>query len=311
MAEKTGSKEPTPREPTPKRAVRAAIGIAAIGLLLAALGWMVPHFIAQPERATLTQETPTGIPSGHAPHWKAESIEEVPFGETVVLDDLTKGMKYDLETSSYLQEDWASMSEADKKAVMEGEGWDEEVAPFSARVVDCALVSPSAFAEWYPLYAETNISEGMGTLYADEDVRMVVVDVEIGNLGTEPLAPPNPLLRCPAFVGDYEMMDAGMCPDNAVQAAIYPLDGGDFAVGFAGGCDMVMPGETRVIRYGFVAYRNSFAERDGIEAADLSTMEIAYSDCDPWRIVALKLANARDAAQVPPRNAYIDGVLGR
>lgn len=62
MAEKTGSKRPMP-----KRAVRAAVGIAAIGLLLAALGWMVPHFIAQPERATLTQETPTGIPSGHAP----------------------------------------------------------------------------------------------------------------------------------------------------------------------------------------------------------------------------------------------------
>lgn len=306
MAEKTGSKRPMP-----KRAVRAAVGIAAIGLLLAALGWMVPHFIAQPERATLTQETPTGIPSGHAPHWKAESIEEVPFGETVVLDGLTKGKKYDLETSPYLQEDWASMSEDDKRIVMESESWDEEIAPFSARVVDCALVSPSAFAEWYPLYAETSLSAGLGTLYADEDVRMVVVDVEIDNLGTEPAPPPYPLLRCPAFVGDYEMMDMGMVPDNAVQAAIYPLAGDDFAVGEAGDCDMVMPGETRVIRYGFVVYRNSFAEQDGIEAADLSTMEIAYFDCNPWRIVALKLANARDAAKVPPRNAYTDGILGR
>lgn len=203
------------------------------------------------------------------------------------------------------------MTEADKMTMMESEGWDEEIAPFSARVVDCALVSPPAFAEWYPLYAETNISEGRGMLYADEDVRMVVVDAEIGNLGTEPMAPPSPLLRCPAFAGDYEMMDTGMVPDNAAQAAIYPLDGGDFAVGLAGGYDTVMPGETRVIRYGFVVYRNSFAERDGIDAADLSTMEIAYFDCNPWRIVALKLASARDAAQVPPRNAYIDGVLGR
>lgn len=306
MAEETSLKAPGPN-----RAIRVVVGVAAIGVLLAALAWMIPHFIAQPERATLTQETPTGIPSGHAPHWKAESIEEVPFGETVVLDDLTEGMKYDLETSSYLQEDWASMTEADKMTMMESEGWDEEIAPFSARVVDCALVSPPAFAEWYPLYAETNISEGRGMLYADEDVRMVVVDAEIGNLGTEPMAPPSPLLRCPAFAGDYEMMDTGMVPDNAAQAAIYPLDGGDFAVGLAGGYDTVMPGETRVIRYGFVVYRNSFAERDGIDAADLSTMEIAYFDCNPWRIVALKLASARDAAQVPPRNAYIDGVLGR
>ncbi|MFR5091226.1 MAG: hypothetical protein ACLTDR_03675 [Adlercreutzia equolifaciens] len=60
---------------------------------------------------------------------------------------------------------------------------------------------------------------------------------------------------------------------------------------------------TRVIRYAFVIYRNSFAEQDGIDNADLSAMEVAYLDCSPWRVIALKLANARDAAQVHPRNA--------
>ena len=44
---------------------------------------------------------------------------------------------------------------------------------------------------------------------------------------------------------------------------------------------------------------------------DLSAMEVAYLDCSPWRVIALKLANARDAAQVHPRNAYTDGILGR
>ena len=306
MAEETSLKAPGPR-----RALRIVVGVAAIGVLLAALGWMVPHFIAQPARATLTQETPTGMSSGYAPHWKAEGIEEVPFGETVVLDDLTEGMKYDLETSSYLQEEWASWNEADKNAAMESEGWDEEIAPFSARVVDCAMVSPAAFAEWYPLYAETNLSAGSGMLFADEDVRMVVVDVEVGNLGTEPAAPPNPVLRCAAFTGDSEMMDAGMLPDNYAQAALYPLDGDDFIVGLAGGYDMLLPGEVRTVRYAFVVYRNSFAEQDGIDNADLSAMEVAYLDCSPWRVIALKLANARDAAQVHPRNAYTDEILGR
>lgn len=306
MAEETSLKAPGPR-----RALRIVVGVAAIGVLLAALGWMVPHFIAQPARATLTQETPTGMSSGYAPHWKAEGIEEVPFGETVVLDDLTEGMKYDLETSSYLQEEWASWNEADKNAAMESEGWDEEIAPFSARVVDCAMVSPAAFAEWYPLYAETNLSAGSGMLFADEDVRMVVVDVEVGNLGTEPAAPPNPVLRCAAFTGDSEMMDAGMLPDNYAQAALYPLDGDDFIVGLAGGYDMLLPGEVRTVRYAFVVYRNSFAEQDGIDNADLSAMEVAYLDCSPWRVIALKLANARAAAQVHPRNAYTDEILGR
>ena len=75
-------------------------------------------------------------------------------------------------------------------------------------------------------------------------------------------------------------------------------------MGLAGGYDTLMPGETRVIRY-------AFAEQDGIDNADLSAMEVAYLDCSPWRVIALKLANARDAAQVHPRNAYTDGILGR
>lgn len=173
------------------------------------------------------------------------------------------------------------------------------------------MVSPAAFTEWYPLYVETNLSAGSGMLFADEDVRMVVVDAEVGNLGTEPAAPPNPVLRCAAFTGDNAMMDAGMLPGNYAQAALYPLGGDDFIVGLAGGYDTLMPGETRVIRYAFVIYRNSFAEQDGIDSADLSAMEIAYLDCSPWRVIALKLANARDAAQVHPRNAYTDGILGR
>lgn len=82
-------------------------------------------------------------------------------------------------------------------------------------------------------------------------------------------------------------------------------------MGLAGGYDTLMPGETRTIRYAFVIYRSSFAEQDGIDNADLSAMEVAYLDCSPWRVIALKLANARDAAQVHPRNAYTDGILGR
>ena len=76
--------------------------------------------------------------SGYAPHWKAEEIVKVPFGETVVLDDLDWGMKYDLEASPYLQEDWDSKTEAERQAAMESEGWDEEIAPFSAASSDCA-----------------------------------------------------------------------------------------------------------------------------------------------------------------------------
>ena len=56
MAEETSLKAPGPN-----RAIRGVVGVAAIGVLLAALAWMIPHFIAQPARATLTQETPTGM----------------------------------------------------------------------------------------------------------------------------------------------------------------------------------------------------------------------------------------------------------
>ena len=62
MAEETSLKAPGPN-----RAIRVVVGVAAIGVLLAALAWMIPHFIAQPARATLTQETPMGMSSGYAP----------------------------------------------------------------------------------------------------------------------------------------------------------------------------------------------------------------------------------------------------
>lgn len=295
----------------PGRAVRIVVGAVTVVALLGALGWMLPRFIAQPERASLTQETPAGAYCGYGHHHKAEEIVEVPFGETVVLDDLTEGTRYSLETSSYLQGEWATMEESEKKEWMESEGWDEELAPFSARVVDCAMVSPSAFTEWCPLYFETDLSAVTGTLFDDKDVRIVVVSVEATNLGTKSMAPPNPLLRCAAFAGNHEMMDVGMLPDSYAQAALYPRDGGDFAVGLAENFDTVLPGETRVIRYAFVIYRNSFAEKGDIDNADLSAMEIAYLDCNPWRIIALKLANARDAVQMPSHNAHTDGILGR
>lgn len=45
MAEETSLKASGPN-----RAIRVVVGVAVIGVLLAALGWMVPHFIAQPAR---------------------------------------------------------------------------------------------------------------------------------------------------------------------------------------------------------------------------------------------------------------------
>lgn len=290
----------------PNRFARTAAGIAAIAVLILAFCWMILHFIAQPESASLKVPTPRGMASGFAPHVAIEEVEEVPYGETAVLDDLTAGAKYDFDTSPSLQEQWEAMSEDGKRAYTEDEGWDYEVAPFSARVVGCSMVSEEAFTEWYPLYFQTNQSE---ELYAEEDVRVVVVDVELANLSTEPLVPPVPVLRGSAFASPQDMLDGGLLPDSYAQAALYPSDAGDGVVALQGEYASLMPGEARIVRYPFLVYRNSFSAEDGIDTADLSDMEIAYLDYDPFRVVALKLANAHDAARVGVRNAYVDAIV--
>lgn len=99
---------------------------------LAALAWMIPHFIAQPATRYINPGDADGDVIGLRSPLEGREIVKVPFGETVVLDDLDWGMKYDLEASSYLQEDWDSKTEAERQAAMESEGWDEEIAPFSA-----------------------------------------------------------------------------------------------------------------------------------------------------------------------------------
>ena len=290
---------------TSRRIMRVAVGAAAVVGLLLAFWWMAGRFIAQPRQATLTQPTPVGVAFSGELAVEADEIVEVPYGETVVLDDLTRGMKYDYEASSYLQDEWEKMTEAERQECRESEDWDFERAPFSARVVGCAMVSPSAFAEWYPLYPELDHS---GVLFAEEDERIVVVDVEVENLGPEAIAPPDPILKSAAFLGPYTMFNTGMFPDNAVQAALYPLEGEEAPAALGGGYNQVMPGERRVISYAFRIFRNSFAEEDGIDGADLSNMEISYVDYHPRRIIALKLANAHDAARAGVRNAYLDGI---
>lgn len=124
----------------------------------------------------------------------------------------------------------------------------------------------------------------------------------------EAIAPPDPILKGAAFLGSYTMLNTGMLPDNAAQAALYPLEGEGAPVALSGGYNQVMPGERRVVSCAFRIFRNSFAEADGIDGADLSSMEISYVDYHPRRIVALKLANAHDAARAGVHNAYLDGI---
>lgn len=101
----------------------------------------------------------------------------------------------------------------------------------------------------------------------------------------EAIAPPDPILKGAAFLGSYTMLNTGMLPDNAAQAALYPLEGEGAPVALSGGYNQVMPGERRVVSCAFRIFRNSFAEADGIDGADLSSMEISYVEIACRRLV--------------------------
>lgn len=269
-------------------------GVASIAALVLVFGWMAQHFIASPAPASLAEETPTGFVYSSGLNVEAEEVVRVPFGETATLDDLTRGDRYEIEASSYLQDDFDAQSDAERKALTESEYWDYECAPCTVRVVACSLVSQQSFGEWYPLHEETNVSE---PIYAPEDTRFVVVDVEVENIGSEPMAAPEPVLRSAAFTDARNRLNVGLLVDDAALGAMYPLEGDGLPVGLDGAYGQLKAGERRVIRYPFAIYRSTFQDADGIDGARLEDMEIAYFDWNPRRIIALELTDAHGIAR--------------
>ena len=260
-------------------------------MLAAAFGWLVSQFVPGTPQDVAKRETPTGFAVTHDVPIEADEVAEVPLGEVAVLDDLTRGEKYELEASQYLQEEFSQMSDEKKRSLAEGEYWDYELAPFSAQVTGAHVLSEEAFAEWWPLYRESSLVE---ELYAPEDVRVVVAEVELTNLADAEQSPPVPVLRCAQFDEPENYLNGGMYTSQPAMEAMYGMRDDNGVVGLVGGYDRLQPGETRVVNYAYVVYRNTFADPAAIDGLQLADLAIAYGDYNPYRIVSLELGAASE-----------------
>ncbi len=180
--------------------------------------------------------------------------------------------------------------------------WDYNLPAFAATVESARLVSESAFAEWYPAWHDADVS---GTLYREEDMKFLLANVRIENLGGARIYPEYPILRSPLFHGDNSKLNAGIFVDQYAESAVYPLyakekqanpdeyfnpDANLNMVGPDTGALCVDPGETKTLTYPFIIYRNSFNGCDAIDSLAIGDFALAYLDYHPWSIIELELA---------------------
>lgn len=286
-----------------RRLLRIAAGVFAIGILAGCLLWSGMRYFPNEPRIAVPQETPSQLTAvSFGVPLEAETIEEVPYGQTVVLDSLTLGYRYDLEASTILQEDFEKQSEAEQREWKESEEWAYDLPAFAATVESARLVSEEAFSEWYPAWHQADVS---GISYSESDMRFVLVAVRVENRGEQRIQPEYPVLRSPLFHGDNRKLNAGMFVDNYAMDAVYPLstgndgdyfEGYDYSdahvemIGLDAGALQIEPGEAKTLTYPFIVYRNSFADPGAIDSLTIGDFALAYLDYDPWSIIELELA---------------------
>lgn len=310
----THHQEPSTQSAVPpapsRRPLRVVVGVFAIGVLAGAVLWSATRYFPNEPRIASPPETPSQLTTAsHENQMEAEFIERVPFGETVVLDSLTRGDAYDLEASPTLQEFFESLSTEEQNDRRASEVWDYEEPAFAVTVESAHLVTESAFREWYPAWSGAN--HELAT-YREDDLRFVVVDLRIENMSDEAIGTGGtvqPVLLSPLFHGDGNNLGTAMDVDWSAITAIYPFYYSEAAeehvqresdeylnpdaqltVSLDVEASRVLPGETRTLTYPFVVYRNSFADPKTIDSLTIGDFTVAYLDYNPWSIIELELA---------------------
>ena len=293
-----------------RRPLHVAVGIFAIGILTGVVLWSAAHYFPSEPHIATPPETPSQLTTAtHENQMEAEFVEQVPFGETAVLDSLTRGDVYNLEASPTLRESFESLSAEEQDERRGSEYWDYEMPAFAVTVESAHLVTEGAFREWYPAWDDASTTR---PTYHEDDLRFIVVDVRIKNMSDETIGiggPIQPVLRSPLFHGKTSLISTGMDVDWDAIAAIYPLYysetyeklvrresdeyyNPDAKLTLSADVETarVMPNETRTLTYPFVVYRNSFSDPDAIDNLSISDFALAYIDYNPWSIVEFELA---------------------
>lgn len=264
---------------TRAKTARTAIGIVCLAIVTLSLGWFVGHFAPgtpkaladkPAEQTLLGASTIAGIETDYRP---GEYVD-TSFGETTHLGERTLGKKF--ATSQETIDSW---SDEERSRMTRNPGWEYRTPPLDVTVTSTRLMTPDAFAQWYPHWAET-----LGNAQTKgQDVTVLLVEAGITNTGTEPGSfAAFSLMGSSLINGDSELYQGFFC-DKYLLEELYgaPSDRGLTEHHLPDDWDTLEPGETRTVTLPYLVSRPLLSNPSSYDQLDLSQLCLVAPSYDP------------------------------
>lgn len=270
---------------TKSRTVRAIVGIACIAAAVCALVWFSFRFVPGTPRAADSSADDYGssIASTGNGRYVAETIVDVPFGQTFVAQDVTRGKWF-----SFSEDERASWSEEEREQRLASGSYRYDTDGVEVVAHGLKAVTFDAFAEWYPHYVQT-------TGYTEarkHECKVVLVDVTMVNTSDVEQRMPLLALWSEEFNGAGDVLDQGAGSDgDYLLQELYGIDSGRGLVQYSMPDDwyVLQPGETRNWTFPSLVNKSLFVNPSAYDDIDPSRYCLAIADYDPPTIYRLWL----------------------
>lgn len=212
----------------------------------------------------------------------------VPAGEPLSLRGFVRGSLF-----SWSPDDLADLAAEELDGLADDPGWRYELGDIEILPTATHIVSPQAFAEWYPHYElSSSLRDPRGDRYDPADFRIVVNEVRIANRTDEAVDVPWLFLCSSKFVGARDgSLNHFALVSSGEREAIYGIPSDGFVVNeLPDDWARVEAGETRTILYPATVSRGDFSDPDALESLSPSDFHLAVFNCDPAVQYCLELA---------------------
>lgn len=273
-------------EKTPTK-IWFVFGIVVMLLITLVMGWFVGRFIPgtpnSPSEDTISEKYVGRFDTGI----NAVDTKDVPFGNALLVEDVTQGYKYDYAKEKEQQFDPKEFDEY----LQESDFYSFDYAPFELLIGETKVVSGEAFKEWYPDFSMPETSQLPSYYGSKLPAKAFLVTVTAKNPSeSESIMLPNLALWSEDFNQRSEAMGLGAYPCPAMTGLMYPKsypeDYSDFSftdkyVFECGEWAVLKPGESKEIVFPYYVYKNSFADTQNFEEIDLGRFCLEVTDYDP------------------------------
>ena len=264
---------------TRAKAARTFIGIACLAIITLSLGWFVGHFVPGTPKALADKPTQRSSPGetvfvGDNIDPRFEIFDDTPFGKTAHLEERTLGKKFNIS-----QETIDSWTEDEREHRLNSEHWEYRASAIDATIMSARLITPDAFAQWYPHWAETT----GGIEAKNQDALVMLVEAQITNVGEKPTSfAVFSLMDFSKNEGDLNQMRQFTCNKYLLEEFYgEPSNRGLVEYHLPDDWSTLEPGESRLVTLPYLIPSSLPSNPNNYDQPDLSQFCLATPSFDP------------------------------